>query len=65
MTMSETEAAAAEDVTDRLFGEGVGALHLMGVHLGVELGLYRHLAGSRVLEERMTSRRPMGALELT
>lgn len=37
-------AAAAEQIVGRLFTEGVGAFHLLCVHLGHELGLYRSLA---------------------
>lgn len=37
-------AAAAEELTGRLFIEGVGAFHLMCVYLGRKLGLYRALA---------------------
>jgi hypothetical protein len=35
--------AAAEALTGRLFGEGVGAFHLLCVHIGSKLGLYRAL----------------------
>lgn len=36
-------AASAEEIVERIFTEGVGALHLLCVHLGNELGLYRAL----------------------
>src|SRR5438046_6649414 len=38
-----TSEAAAEALTGRLFGEGVGAFHLLCVHIGTKLGLYRAL----------------------
>jgi SAM-dependent methyltransferase len=36
-------AAAAEEISGRLFGEGVGAFHLLCVHVGRKLGLYAAL----------------------
>lgn len=45
MTITETppsaeEAKAAEELVGRLFTEGVGAFHLLCVHVGRKLGLY-------------------------
>ena len=47
--MSTGEAASeggspAEAIADRLFGEGLGAFHMMNVYLGVQLGLFAALA---------------------
>jgi 2-polyprenyl-3-methyl-5-hydroxy-6-metoxy-1,4-benzoquinol methylase len=42
-------AAAAEEVSGRLFMEGVGAFHLLCVHVGRKLGLYRALADAEPL----------------
>ena len=39
----QASEAAAEALTGRLFGEGVGAFHLLCVHIGSKLGLYRAL----------------------
>ncbi len=45
---ADTSAAeateAAEEIVGRLFTEGVGAFHLLCVHVGGKLGLYRALA---------------------
>jgi 2-polyprenyl-3-methyl-5-hydroxy-6-metoxy-1,4-benzoquinol methylase len=41
--------AAAEALTGRLFGEGVGAFHLLCVHIGSKLGLYRALGDGEPL----------------
>ena len=52
MTASDTSprpadtAAQADALAERLFGATIGTLELFGVHLGVQLGLYRWLAGS-------------------
>lgn len=42
-TETPTEAEAGQ-VTERLFGEGLGALHLLTAYLGVRLGLFDALA---------------------
>ena len=42
-TSGDEVAAAAEEIVGRIFTEGVGAFHLLCVHLGNELGLYRAL----------------------
>ena len=39
----QASEAAAEARTGRLFGEGVGAFHLLCVHIGSKLGLFRAL----------------------
>lgn len=52
---TEPEVAAVDaadpvgELSGRLFMEGVGALHLLTVYLGVRLGLYRALAGEGAL----------------
>ena len=42
----QASEAAAEALTGRLFGEGVGAFHLLCVHIGSKLGLYRAWFGT-------------------
>ena len=41
-TATDTEAAAGA-LAERLFAEGLGAMHLQAVHLGVKLGLFAAL----------------------
>ena len=43
MTMTEIDTNAAEAVSGRLFGDALGGFHLLCVHLGHELGLFREL----------------------
>ena len=47
-TIVETPAptAAAEEVSGRIFMEGVGSFHLLCVYVGRKLGLYRALGGA-------------------
>jgi SAM-dependent methyltransferase len=40
----EQQPSPAEDVAERIFGEGLGAFHLFSVYLGIRLGLFGALA---------------------
>ncbi len=44
-----TSTAAAEELSGRLFMEGVGSFHLLCVYVGRKLGLYRALADAQPL----------------
>jgi 2-polyprenyl-3-methyl-5-hydroxy-6-metoxy-1,4-benzoquinol methylase len=53
----QTPGAAAETLTGRLFGEGVGAFHLLCVHIGSKLGLFRTLSeGERLTAAELADR---------
>ena len=45
-TITPTSAETVEEFSGRIFMEGLGALHLGSVYLGVKLGLFRTLSGA-------------------
>jgi SAM-dependent methyltransferase len=50
MTTTDVAADPVEAVAERLFGEGIGAIHLGTVYLGVRLGLYQVIDASPGLD---------------
>jgi SAM-dependent methyltransferase len=56
MTTEMIETSATEALAGRLFGAGVGALELCGMYVGIQLDLYRTLAGGPLSAAELADR---------